>query len=306
MSEVHVLLVAGTHGNEINAPWLFDQWTKQPDIISNYGLKISKAIGNPKALKDCKRYLDSDLNRSFRSELLNDNGRVDCEICRARELLSSYGSKGTNPCQIAIDFHSTTSSMGSSLVVYGRRPADLAIVALLQAKLGLPVYLHEGDKTQQGFLVESWPCGVVIEIGPVPQGVLLASIIQQTRLVLETCLYELSRVGKGLVSFPSSLIVHRHLRSIDFPRSKDRQIEAFIHPLRQGKDWVPIQSGSPLFMKLDSNIVKFEGDEELVPVFINEAAYIEKNIAMSFTKRETWKFLSEWEYELRNLFYEPH
>ena len=294
MSGLQVLLVAGTHGNEINAPWLFDQWTKYPELISNNDIKVSRTIGNPKALKECKRYVYSDLNRSFRTELLNDNFIQNYEVCRARELLSGYGPKGSNPCQIVVDLHSTTSSMGSSLVVYGRRPSDLAIASLLQARLGLPIYLHEGDNTQQGFLVESWPCGFVIEIGPVPQGVLHATIIQQTRLILETCLDELSKLNRGLASFPDSLEVHRHVRSIDFPRSEDGLIDGFVHPARQGQDWIAIQNGAPLFMKLDGTVVEFQSDECLVPVFINEAAYAEKNIAMSFTKKEIWDFSSNW------------
>ena len=75
--------------------------------------------------------------------------------------------------------------MGCSLVVYGRRYPDLAIASLLQASLGLPVYLHEGDSIQKGFLVESWPCGLVIEIGPVAQGMLHSTIVTQTKLAIE-------------------------------------------------------------------------------------------------------------------------
>ena len=77
--------------------------------------------------------------------------------------------------------------MGSSLVVYGRRPTDLALAALIQARLGLPVYLYEADQTQQGFLVEQWPCGLVVEIGPVPQMLIDARIVSQTRVAVQTC-----------------------------------------------------------------------------------------------------------------------
>ena len=59
--------------------------------------------------------------------------------------------------------------MGTSIVMYGRRFKDFCLAALLQNKFGLPIYLHEKDKAQTGFLVEAWPCGLVIEIGAVAQ-----------------------------------------------------------------------------------------------------------------------------------------
>ncbi len=294
MSEFHVLLIAGTHGNEINAPWLFEQWSKYPGIINSHGLNISKVIGNPKALKCCKRYISSDLNRSFQNELISNNSIDEYEILRAKELVSTYGLYGISPCHIAIDCHSTTSAMGNSIVVYGRRNADLAIASLLQLRLGLPIYLHEGDKTQKGFLVESWPCGLVVEIGPVPQGLLDISIIQKTMLTLECFIEEIYKIKLGKVHFPKKLIIHRHLRSIDFPRTEDGQITALVHPSLQGSDWLPMSNGTPLFKKLDGSILRYEGNDLPIPVFINEAAYVEKNIAMSLTKREIWDFSNDW------------
>ena len=51
MSEIQVLLVAGTHGNEINPIWLFEQWEKLAVLINTYGIATHKVIGNPKAYK---------------------------------------------------------------------------------------------------------------------------------------------------------------------------------------------------------------------------------------------------------------
>ncbi len=295
MSKPQVLFIAGTHGNEINASWLINQWIKKPEIINVNDFEVVKVIGNPEALHNCKRYLDCDLNRSFREELLNDDQLALYEIERARELLLNFGPKGLNACQIAIDLHSTTSSMGTSIVVYGRRPADLAIASLLQSRIGFPIYLHEGDDNQKGFLVESWPCGLVIEIGPVPQGLLNAKVINQTKLALNIFLEELGKLNTKKAFFPDKIRVHRHVKSIDYPRTVDGEIEAFVHPSRQGSDWHPIENGAPLFLKSDGSVIRFEGSETFVPVFINEAAYMEKNIAMSFTKRETWEFSKDWE-----------
>ncbi|KGG16711.1 MULTISPECIES: aspartoacylase [unclassified Prochlorococcus] len=305
MSSIQLLLVAGTHGNEINAPWIFDQWQKDLNLIDQSGLKVVAEIGNPDAREKVQRYLDRDLNRSFLRENLNSS-QVNCiEIDRARELVDKYGQYGSNPCQIVIDLHSTTSSMGTSLVVYGRRPVDLALVSLIQNRLGVPIYLYEGDLSQQGFMVESWPCGFVVEIGPVPQGLLHSRIISQTFHTVKSCIEEISKYINCGASFPEKLLVHRHLKNIDFPRDSLGRPSAFIHSDLQGRDWYPIRYGHPLFTDLNGNEIRFLDQslesEEVVPVFINEAAYVEKNIAMSLTKREVLTFDPAWKDALYRL-----
>ena len=42
--------------------------------------------------------------------------------------------------------------------------------------------------------------------------------------------------------------------------------------------------------KLDGKSITFSEANYIVPVFINEAAYLEKNIAMAYTKKEVWPF----------------
>ena len=191
--------------------------------------------------------------------------------------------------------------MGSCLVVYGRRASDLALASLVQSKLGLPIYLHESDDAQTGFLVEAWKCGLVIEIGPVAQGLFNSRIISQTKLVLESCLEQIKLVANNDVFFPDTLIVHRHIKSIDFPRDSKGFINGYVHPLRQSKDWYPLKINDELFLMPEGKTIKFEEKDTFIPVFINEAAYMEKNIAMSLTKREVWEFKSEWKKALFEL-----
>jgi aspartoacylase len=293
-----VLVVAGTHGNECNAPWLLRHWCTHPDALASEGLDLELVLGNPQAWGARRRYLDRDLNRSFALELLNDPELQDRELDRARALLALHGPTGTSPCAVALDLHSTTAAMGNSLVLYGRRPADLALAAAIQADLGLPIYLHEADGAQSGFLVERWPCGLVIEVGPVPQGVITAPICRQSQLALESALGALARARDGQLRLPQALTVHRHLGSVDLPRGADGEPAACVHPARQHRDWVPIRDGDPLFFTADGTPLTYqpaEGAEELVwPVFINEAAYGEKGIALSLTRRERWPTEVDW------------
>lgn len=300
MGQARVLVVAATHGNERNAPWLMEQWRRQPQLLDRAGLDLQLEIGNPEAFVANRRYIERDLNRSFAAELLADSSRTELEIQRARTLLAAFGPEGRQPCTVALDLHSTTSAMGNSLVLYGRRPADLALAAGMQARLGLPVYLHEADAAQTGFLVERWPAGLVVEVGPVPQGLVSATICRQTQLALEAACDTLAAAAAGRLRLPQGLQVHLHQGSLDLPRLTDGTPLAALHPQRQHRDWLPLQPGDPLFWQLDGAGERYRpevlelGSEARWPVFINEAAYGEKGIALSLCRRERWSCDRSW------------
>lgn len=298
-----VLVVGATHGNESNGAWLLDQWRRHPDQLRRSQLGVELAIGNPAARALCRRYVDRDLNRSFTLELLAAADQPLEEVQQAQRLLAEYGPDGRRPCLVVLDLHSTTAAMGNGLVLYGRRAADLALAAALQSRLGLPIYLHEADPAQTGFLAERWPCGLAIEVGPVPQGVVQAQISLQTRLVVEEALAVLAAARGGRLRLPARLQVHRHRLSLDLPRHDDGSAAAVIHPGRQNRDWQPIRPGDPLFLGHDGRVISYEppasllaegGDGQAWPVFINEAAYGEKGIALTLTSREIWPMQAGW------------
>jgi aspartoacylase len=283
-----VLLVTGTHGNERNGPWLQDQWLLQPSTLQRPGLRVQSLLGNPAAFAQNSRYLDRDLNRSFTKELLQLRNSQELEVHRAQELLACHGPAGSDPAQVLLDLHSTTAAMGSCLVVYGERPADLALAAACQGQLGLPIYLHGTDSRQNGFMVSQWPCGLVLEVGPVPQGVVAPLICSQTALGVNCLLDLLSAAFSAPLQLPAQLVVHRHLRSLDLPRDADGRPTACLHPERLRGDWRPLKPGDPLFLSAAGNTIQFTGNDtgSLSTVFSNEAAYQEKQIALSVTRRE--------------------
>lgn len=301
-----VMVVGGTHGNERNAPWLLEFWRSQPQDLASQGLGLALVLGNPGAHAANRRYLERDLNRSFHPALWDGASSGQDELVRARELVDHFGPSGLEPCSVVLDLHSTTSSMGNCLVVYGRRPVDLALAAGIQAQLGLPVYLHEADGAQTGFLVERWPCGLVIEVGPVPQGVLQSQICRQSQLAVEAALAVLADAADGVLRLPNQLVVHRHLASVDLPRHGDGSPAGCIHPQRQGRDWQPMGPGEALFIDAGGQTLAYGPpaglEHEVVwPVFINEAAYGEKGIALSLTRREGWPLEASWGEELAAL-----
>jgi len=292
MIEKKILIVSGTHGNELNPIWAADEFRN----LINSSIKSKSfefILGNPKAYKEGLRYIDVDLNRSFNVKKTHFN-KSFYEINRSEFLINEYGFKAPRSCSIAIDLHTTTSCMGTSIVVYGRRQSDFCLAAILQSKFGLPIYLHEKDDLQTGFLVEAWPCGLVIEIGPVAQNHFDPDIAERFLVILEFLGDLVSDLEKYMNYLPRDIDVFVHQNSIDYPRNDDLEINALIHPLRINKDWRRIQEGDPLFLTKDNKTLIYKFKEERYPVFIGEAAYIEKNIAMSLTKRELIRCEKEW------------
>ena len=88
---------------------------------------------------------------------------------------------------------------------------------------------------------------------------------------------------------------------MDLPRDSNGFPLACLHQNLYGSDWQPIKKGSPLFLYPDGFVERFSEDESFVPVFINEAAYAEKKISMSLTKRESWNVEESWKKSLKKL-----
>ena len=222
------------------------------------------------------------MNRSFNSS--QDNSIY--EINRANFLVEKFGFNGSEPCDVAIDLHTTTANMGTSIVMYGRRIKDFCLAALLQHKFGLPIYLHEKDLKQTGFLVEAWPCGLVLEIGSVAQNFYDPKIINRFLIIISSLRDEINKLKNNQIRLPKDLVVHVHQGSIDYPRDKNGNINALIHPERINQDWKPIKKDAPLFLDMEGKTKTYTDEDTIWPVFIGEVAYKEKNIAMSFTKKE--------------------
>lgn len=88
---MNILVVGGTHGNETLGIDIVESLRKKP--IAN----IKTLIGNPKAVSQGKRFIETDLNRSFGKEL-----ELTYEEQRAtyiRNIASNY--------DVVLDFHNT-------------------------------------------------------------------------------------------------------------------------------------------------------------------------------------------------------
>ena len=59
-----------------------------------------------------------------------------------------------------------------------------------------------------------------------------------------------------------------------------------IHPQLQFRDYQPLHPGEPMFLTFTGETILYAGAATVFPIFINEAAYYEKGIAMTFTARQ--------------------
>ena len=89
-----ILIVSGTHGNEINPVWAINQFNNQFKTIDK-NIEYKFIIGNPLAYERGCRYIDNDLNRSFNSIKKNFDNSI-YEINRANFLVNKFGVNGSD------------------------------------------------------------------------------------------------------------------------------------------------------------------------------------------------------------------
>ena len=64
MTVQRILIVSGTHGNEINPVWAVKQFNGKENSL-NHGIEYEYIIGNPAAYEKGYRYINADLNLSL-------------------------------------------------------------------------------------------------------------------------------------------------------------------------------------------------------------------------------------------------
>ena len=90
MTIQRILIVSGTHGNEINPVWAVEKFSREENSL-NHGIEYEYIIGNPVAYEKGCRYIDDDLNRSFKEIKNYDQyNNSTYEIYRANFLVDEF------------------------------------------------------------------------------------------------------------------------------------------------------------------------------------------------------------------------
>ncbi|KAL6092493.1 hypothetical protein STEG23_019222 [Scotinomys teguina] len=269
-----IAIFGGTHGNELTGVFLVTHWLKNGAEIQREGLEVKPFITNPRAVERCTRYIDCDLNRVFNLENLSKEMSEDLpyEVRRAQEIYHLFGPKNSdNSYDVVFDLHNTTSNMGCTLILEDSRN-DFLIQMFHYIKTSLAplpcyVYLieHPSLKYSTTRSIAKYPVG--IEVGPQPQGVLRADILDQMRRMIKHALDFIHHFNEGKEFPPCAIEVYKVMEKVDYPRNESGEVAAVIHPNLQ--------------------IITLGGDCTVYPVFVNEAAYYEKKEAFAKTTKVT-------------------
>ncbi len=283
-----VAIVGGTHGNELTGVHLVKHWQTSPEEITRPGLKTELLLANPKAIACNRRYLDQDLNRQFAQASLENMRLGDYEQSRAKVINNLLGPKHDPRVDFIFDLHTTTANMGTTLVINSDDPLIVGMAFYIKQHMPHATLFYNkcDDRLNDNFLasVAKYP-GLLIEVGPVPQGVLNHHIIEETRQALGCGLDYLQQLLEGKKpSFPASYSAFEFIEKVRLPENDDGEIIGMVHRDLQNKDYQPLQKGAPLFACFDGSIIRYEGDEGLSAAFINEAAYYDQHIGLSLMR----------------------
>jgi succinylglutamate desuccinylase len=283
-----VAIVGGTHGNELLGVYLVKKWQKFPELVHRESFECMTLISNPSAVEINQRYVDRDLNRCFATNDLADGKLTSYEDRRAKEIAIQLGPKNQPLADVILDLHTTTSNMGISLLPSSKHPFNLRLAAYLHSlypDIRVCFGLQHGQDAPM--LRSLSPLGYTIEVGSVSQGVLNADLFQQTEQLVHEILNYVDAMNQGNpLSVPSIVTMYQAVANVDYPRDSSGELRGMIHPQLQFQDYEPLHPGQPMFVSFTGEEIFYTGENVVYPVFINEAAYYEKQIAMVLTEKQ--------------------
>lgn len=287
MSIKSVLLVGGTHGNELTGVYLIKKFEQHPDLVRRPSFETLTLLGNPRAVEACVRYIDQDLNRSFDFRTLaHEDPNDPYENQRAKEIRAKFGQAGQTPIDLIVDQHSTTSNVGVMLILDNLDAFTLRLAAYLASSHpAIRVYSSVGSRRNLDSLRSIAQYRIGIEIGSIAHGTLYAALFQENEAIIQSTLDYLEKHNSNAVvlgAFP--LMLYQYVGVMDYPRNETGEIQAMIHP--QLRDYETLNPGDPMFLTFSGEAIAYQGTLPVNPVFIGESAYMEKGIAMVLTEKK--------------------
>ncbi|MEH2312910.1 MAG: aspartoacylase [Nostoc sp.] len=290
MSQIkRVAIVGGNHGNELTGIHLVKRFQQYPNLINKVSFETLALLGNLKAIEEGKRYIDKDLNRCFTNQGLQNQQLSSYEDTRAKAIQQILQPQNQPFVDVIVDLHTTTANMGLSLIFCDLHPLLLRLGAYLSSINPMVKVFVNRQSKEGGFLRSLCELGFVIEVGAVAQNILNAELFQQTEQLIYAILDYFERCNQGNIpQINSTLTLYQYIETIDYPRSDayGGEIQAMIHPQLQFRDYEPLNPGDPMFLTFEGKDIFYEGESTVYPIFINEAAYYEKGIAMYLTQKQ--------------------
>lgn len=274
-----VLIFGGTHGNEWTGVYAVKKYAHElakefPDLDLHF------IHANPEAFKINRRFKDEDLNRAF--QFLHEERPSSYEHKRAKEIKAMIEQE---PCFV-IDLHTTTSNMGNTVIISHDQPLNFQ-VSQRMAKNLLDCRIILSPDPNKKYLASQSEFGLMIEVGPVANGVLDARPLEGTLQVLKEILRALS--NQSSLS-NGTLEIYEEIEDVYYPQSDSSEINGYIHPELQGRDFLPLKGKYNAFKGFDGSNTQLETKEELYPIFVNEAAYYGTQLAFTLCRKRALNF----------------
>ena len=273
-----VAIIGGTHGNELIGVFQVRKFAQLPHLVQRSNFETLTLVSNAKAVEAGRRYIDTDLNRCFNPQDLQNPNLINYEQLLAKKIAHTIQQEKID---LIIDLHTTTSNMGLTIILHNQHPYLLGLAAYLTTLNPLVRVLVHQFNHDNSYLINLCKLGLAIEVGPIAQGTLHAELFQQLEALVGAILDFVERCNQGETpEIPKTLTLYEQVKILGYPRDEQQQIRAMIHPQLQARDYKLLHPGDPLFLGLDGEVILYQGESSITPVFINEAAYYEKDYAL--------------------------
>ncbi len=278
----NVMFVAGTHGNETSGIQLVKNWQRDGCPYKCPSIELSAMLANEEAISRNVRFIDEDLNRQFSPTKLA-NPDITLESRLAIDINAKIGPKGKSQYDLVVDIHNTTSQMGATLILPSSDSFYVSLARYVKQIIPEANILVEDEKPYAAhpYLCTLGKHGVMIEVGGQPQGVLREDVYQHTTLLAGAIVAFCEAFNAGELTELEPCQAFRFIENISFPLDHDGERLAMIHHHLQDNDFVPLLPGQPIFKCFDGTEMLWEGDDEVYPHFINEAAYSKQHVAFA-------------------------
>ena len=282
-----VALVGGTHGNELTGIFLLNKYRQYPNLLGQNSFQLELFEANHEAHLANKRYLDRDLNRSFKQVDLADDTLIGHENELAKSINQKLGPKGDSRTDMIIDLHTSTAPMGINLVLTKTDTFHLMLVDYVQQLMeNVTVTLEK--MPDHHFLMSVAPQHVLVEIGATAQGQLRQDVFDKTEETVQLMFDFLNLYNHHKLPQPSeSIDIYQYFDVMFLPTDINGDIAGMIHHSIQDQDFRPLRNGQPMFTMLDGEEVIYDGEDCYIS-FINEAAYYDEKKAFAMSRKKVF------------------
>lgn len=278
-----VLLVAGTHGNELSGIYLNKLIKEGMYGADRSTFAATSVIANPKAVEQNVRYLDTDLNRQF-AVGDEESGSDLAEQAVARQFAERYANREQ---QLIVDVHNTTSNMGATLILLSNDAFYQKMGAYVKQRMPEANILFEDRKPwdEQPYLCTAGDRGVMIEVGAQAHGSLKFDTLNLMKQMLTLVLDYVENHNLNQVKALQDYSAFFYVEEVNVPLGPDGMRVATVHPAICGRDFEAVKQGEPLLATFFGYDIYWEREQDIYPHFINESAYAKANIAMALAEK---------------------